>query len=79
MNKPNAWHHAERVYLQATSGDLSLVQYVTHPRLKGQWKRGEDGKLFYRPPVTRWEWVPNEDVMPFSDLDDALLRVWKVA
>lgn len=73
MTTANGWHHHERVYIQARFGDMVLVQYVKRQPIK--WR---DSHRLDRP-VLPWAWLPREDVMHDDELDDELMRVWKVA
>jgi hypothetical protein len=81
VNTPNAWHHLERVYLQARFEKQVLVQYVERemvPRKRmpdNEW----DGPTVIRQPVHQWAWVAGDDVLPFTEFDDAMMAVWKIA
>jgi hypothetical protein len=81
VTKPNAWHHLERVYIQGRHEDLVLVQYVEREPVNGATVGStRDGGLYeYRSTIPQWAWVADEDVLPFTEFDDAMMAVWKIA
>lgn len=80
MTVPNAWHHSERVYLQATDGDMVLVQYVERQPVSTKFYDRENEYVYaIRKPVVPWAWLPRSEVTTDADvreLDRAVMAIW---
>jgi hypothetical protein len=65
MTDPNGWHHNERVFIQAYSGEQVLVQYTERALLPRQGLRVDRNSTatVYLPPICPWAWLPVDAVV----------------
>lgn len=77
----NAWHHHERVHIQAVSGDMVLVQYVRRNKILNRQFEREGGEVKYVSGgrIYPWAWLPIDDVLTDRDLDALVVKMAAVA
>jgi hypothetical protein len=76
---PNGWHHHERVYIQGKSGGLTLIQYTNRHRIQPILTTGSNGGTKRLPAMAPWRWVPDDEVLADSELDELVLKLAEIA